>query len=156
MVKAKIETRGVKIQRHPSVEGVTFVSIERQCDERGTLAVFDRDTLSFTPVRAFTIFDVPRGASRGGHALSCDEFLWVAMGSCRLYVDDGICKSSILLNNKHPAVLVQAGVWLKLGDFVPGTLVFLFAPTSFSETERFDAPQPDLIAARASRHDPAG
>ena len=47
-------------------------------------------------------------------------------------------------------MLVRAGVWLKLGDFVPGTLVFLLASASYSEAERFDAPQPELIAARIS------
>lgn len=145
-----------QMDRPPSPDGLAQVSIVRHSDERGTLAVFDRHTLPFTPVRAFAIFDVPPGVSRGGHALSCDEFLWVAAGSCRIYLDDGVRKSSILLNDKHQAVLVPAGVWLKLGDFLPGTLIIVFAPVLFSEAERFDAPQPDLIAARNRMNDPAG
>ena len=139
-----------------SPEGQAPLAVAQHSDERGTLAVFDRETLPFAPVRTFAIFDVPPGATRGGHALSCDEYLWVAAGGCRIHLDDGKRVSSILLNDRQRAVLVQAGVRVTLGEFLPETLLLVFAPKLYSEVERFDAPQPDLIAARNSMHESTG
>ena len=53
-------------------------------------------------------------------------------------------------------MLVQAGVKVTLADFLPQTLVIVFAPKLYSEVERFDTPRPDLIAARDSVHDSPG
>jgi hypothetical protein len=53
------------------------------------------------------------------------------------------------LENNEQAVLVSAGVWLELSDFASGTVVLGFAPVPYAETKHFDAPRPDLIAARA-------
>jgi hypothetical protein len=130
------------------VAGVSLVGIERRRDDRGEIAIFDKGSMPFTPIRSFAICDVPEGACRGGHALSCDEFLWVAAGSCRISFANGTQKSSLKLENKGQGVLVSAGVWLELNDFAPGTVVFGFAPVPYSETKKFDAPRPDLIAAR--------
>jgi WxcM-like protein len=131
-------------------EGVTLVGIERRRDDRGQIAIFDWGSMPFTPVRSFSIFDVPPGASRGGHALSCDEFLWIATGSCRIAFENGTQKSSFRLENNEQGVLVSAGVWLELNEFAPGTVVFGFAPVPYAETKKFNTPRPDLIAARTN------
>ncbi|HXL67060.1 MAG TPA: FdtA/QdtA family cupin domain-containing protein [Xanthobacteraceae bacterium] len=130
------------------VEGVTLVAIDRRRDCRGQIAIFGFDAMPFTPVRSFVILDVPEGASRGRHALSCDEFLWVAAGSCRASFANGTQKSSFKLDYGGHGVLVAAGVWIELNHFAPGTVVFGFSPVPYAETRKFDKPQLDLIAAR--------
>lgn len=141
---------------HALLKGVTLLAIEPRRNERGLTAVFDRDLMTFMPVRSFAIFDVPPGTSRGGHSLSCDEFLWIAAGSCRVTFDNGMRKSSLMLENNERGVLVSAGIWLELSDFAPGTVVLGFAPMPFSETETFLTLRPDLISRRAGTRDPAG
>jgi hypothetical protein len=136
------------MQAHDLVEGVTMVAIDRRRDHRGQIAIFGFDAIPFTPVRSFSIFDVPEGASRGGHALSCDEFLWIAAGSCRVSFANGTQKSSFKLDGGGQGLLVSAGVWIELNDFAPGTVVFGFAPLPYAQTRKFDTPRPDLIAAR--------
>jgi hypothetical protein len=137
-------------------EGVTLIAIGRRRDGRGLIALFDRDAMPFAPARSFAITDVPPGTSRGGHSLSCDEFLWIAAGSCRVSLDDGARKFSLRLESHEQGVLVRAGIWLELSDFAAGTVVLGFAPVPFSETERFCAPRPDLIAARTRTCDSPG
>lgn len=141
---------------HAPIKGVALIAVVRQGDQRGHIAIFDRDLLPFVPVRLFTIFDVPLGASRGGHSLSCDEFLWVAAGSCRISFDNGAQKSSLMLESGAHGVLVSAGIWLELTDFTPGTIVFGFAPMPYSDTKKFGTPRPDLIGERTKACDPTG
>jgi hypothetical protein len=138
------------------LKGVTLVAVERRPDKRGNIAIFGWDSMPFVPVRSFVISDVPPGSRRGGHALSCDELLWVAAGSCRGSFDNGHQKASLALESNDQGVLLSAGVWLELSDFSPGTVVFGFAPVPFAETRKFDAPRPDLIAARTRTGDPTG
>jgi hypothetical protein len=137
------------MQNHDLLEGVSLVAIDLRHDERGGTAIFGFDTMPFPPVRSFAIFDVPLGESRGGHALSCDELLYIAAGSCRISLANGTQESSFTLDNGEQGVLVSAGVWIELNDFAPGTVVFGFAPVPYAQTRKFDTPQPDLIAARA-------
>lgn len=132
-----------------------FVPVKSHRDARGNLVAFDRETIPFAPVRTFAIFDVPPGQTRAGHAVSCDEFLWVPAGSCRLSTDDGARKSSVILSSNDRGVLIPAGMWIQLSEFAPSTFVLVFASKLFSETEYFAAPRPDLLAARAQVRDPA-
>ena len=138
------------MQNRDLAEGITLVAVDRRRDDRGQIAIFGQDSMPFTPARSFSISDVPQGASRGGHALSCDEFLWIAAGSCRVSFANGKQRSSFRLETGAQGVLVSAGVWLELNDFAPGTVVFGFAPVPYSQTRKFDTPRPELIAARAS------
>jgi WxcM-like, C-terminal len=136
------------MQNRDVAEGVTMIAVDHRRDHRGQIAIFDADTMPFAPVRSFSIFNVPPGASRGGHALSCDEFLWLATGSCRISFANGTQTSSFKLDAGGQGVLVSAGVWIELNDFAPGTVVLGFAPVPFAQTRKFATPRPDLIAAR--------
>ena len=63
--------------------GLKFVNIQEHSDARGNMRIVEVDGgLPFVPVRSFIISDVPTGKTRAGHAVSCDELLIVAQGSC--------------------------------------------------------------------------
>jgi hypothetical protein len=133
-----------------------LVPLQHHRDARGALVALERGTIPFAPVRTFVIFDVPSRQTRAGHAVSCDEFFWVPSGSCRLTIDDGVRKSSTILRGTEYGVLIPAGLWTLLSEFAPSTLVVVMAAKPYAETQSFDAPQPDLLAARNPARDPAG
>jgi hypothetical protein len=124
--------------------GARMIALPGHHDARGRLDAFDRDTLPFTPVRTFVISEVPPDAPRAGHAVSCDEFLWVPAGACRLTLSDAARSATVLLDSRQHGVYVPAGIMMDLTDFAPQTLLIVMASKSFSETERFIGPRPDL------------
>ena len=126
--------------------GARIIALSGHHDVRGRLDAFDRDTLPFTPVRTFVISEVPPDALRAGHAVSCDEFLWAPAGACRLTLSDTTRSATVLLDSRQHGVFVPAGIMMDLTDFAPHTLLIVMASKSFSETERFIGPRPDLKA----------
>jgi hypothetical protein len=87
-------------------------------DRRGTLRIFEQgSSIPFALKRCFVISDVPKGQKRAGHAVSCDEFMVMLMGSCRLTFVDGRKTSSVKLSSRREGVLVRKGVWLSLDRF---------------------------------------
>ena len=71
--------------------GLKFVDIQEQSDARGKIRIVEVDGggLPFVPVRSFIISDVPTGKTRAGHAVSCDELIIVAQGSCLITARTG-------------------------------------------------------------------
>jgi dTDP-4-amino-4,6-dideoxygalactose transaminase len=114
------------------------------------LAAFDRDTLPFEPVRTFVITNVPHGATRGGHATSCDEFLWIQAGECRLSISDGARQTSLLLDNPRHGLIVPMGLLLELTDFTPGTMLVVMASQPYADANRFVPSRADASQSRQS------
>ena len=117
--------------------GMRLITLPVHRDARGTLVALDRDTLPFEPVRTFVISGVPPGATRGGRAAACSEFLFAAAGSCRVTVSDAARRCSIVLDHAH-GVLIAAGLTVELGDFAPDAVVVVLAPKTFAEAGRRD------------------
>lgn len=117
-------------------DGVRLLKVPLHADERGALVAFDRSNLPFEPARTFVITNVPDGARRGGHVLSCDEFVWAQTGRCRLIIFDGTRKVSLLLDNAQQGVFIPMGFVLELTDFVPGTTIMVFASRPYIRSSR--------------------
>jgi WxcM-like protein len=128
----------------PLPAGARLIALSGNRDSRGRLDAFDRDTLPFTPARTFVISEVPPGATRAGHPLRCDEFLWVPVGSCRLTISDANRTSSVLLDSPDHGVFVPEGLMMELDNFAPRTLLVVLASKPYSEAEQFGAPRGGL------------
>jgi dTDP-3-amino-3,4,6-trideoxy-alpha-D-glucose transaminase len=125
-------------------DGVRWIPVSLHSDPRGILAAFDRDTLPFEPVRTFVITNVPHGATRGGHVVPCDEFLWIQAGECRLSISDGARRTSLLLDNPQHGVIVAAGLVLELTDFAPGTILTVMASQPYANPDQAVRSRTDL------------
>ncbi len=109
-------------------------TIESIQDHRGRLRVFEEDhTLSFTPVRCYILSDVPTEATRGGRALSCDEFAAPLIGSCVAVVRNGSRLDEYELDATH-GLFVPKDTWFRLERFAPGTVVAMFASKTYADT----------------------
>jgi hypothetical protein len=113
-------------------QGMRVLTLPVHRDARGTLVPLDRDTLPFEPARTFVISGVPPGATRGGRALACTEFMFAAAGTCRVTVSDGVRRCSIALD--HPnGVLAIAGLVVELSDFTSDAVVIVLSPKAFAD-----------------------
>ncbi len=71
--------------------------------------VFD---VPFDIKRTYYIYDVPKGAVRGGHAhRNLEQLLVCTYGSIEILLDDGVTRGSIVLDHPQKGLLVNSMVW---------------------------------------------
>lgn len=109
------DCRIIELGRHHGAKGnLTEV-------ENGKVAGFDTE-------RVFFIYDIPGGASRGGHAhKTLRELIVAASGSFDVYVNDGTREKTFHLNRPSQALLLSEGVWEELRDFSSGAVALVLA-----------------------------
>jgi UDP-2-acetamido-3-amino-2,3-dideoxy-glucuronate N-acetyltransferase len=126
--------------------GVKLLPVPSHGDGRGRLhAIEQSGPIPFQPIRMFVIRDVPAGAWRARHAVSCHEFLWMMAGACTLDVDNGTSRATLRLQAEGPGALVSSGVWMELREFTEDAVVSVFASTRYADTQYFPTPNPDIL-----------
>jgi hypothetical protein len=113
------------------------VELPRIVDARGNLTAIEGDVqIPFAIARIYYLYDVPGGASRGGHAhLRNVEFLIAAMGSFDVVLDNGRDRKRIHLNRSYFGVLVPTMVWRELDNFSSGSVCLVLASQHYAETD---------------------
>lgn len=121
-----------------SVHDCELITLQRHPSPRlGNLSVIQgSETLPFDVRRAFWIYDVPAGESRGGHAhRAVKEFIVAVSGSFCVTLDDGCEKRTVMLNRPFTGLLVLPGVWLDLHDFSSGAVLLALTSDIFDATD---------------------
>ncbi len=101
------------------VAGVELRQLANAEDVRGDIAVseFARD-LPFLPQRMFIVHNVPSRDVRGERAhFKLQQFMVCVRGSCRVQVDHGRSRRSVLLDRPDLGLLVPAGIWCSQTNF---------------------------------------
>lgn len=115
-----------------------IVTLARIVDPtRGALTVTEQGRdVPFDIRRAYWIYDVPSGESRGGHAHKELRQLLVAIsGSFRVVLDNGKERREIMLNHPWQGLLIVPGVWRTLEDFSSGAVCLCLASEHYDEEE---------------------
>ncbi|MBQ8099634.1 MAG: FdtA/QdtA family cupin domain-containing protein [Bacteroidaceae bacterium] len=113
-----------------------IVRLSPHKDERGELCCIENNKeLPFHFERIFWIYDVPQGAERGGHAhSSCSEAIFPLSGGFDIFLDDGQHRQTIHLASPHEGIIVKAGVWCELKNFLPHTVCMVAASNAYDPT----------------------
>ena len=114
-----------------------IISLKKIADPRGNLTVVEQcKDVHFEIKRAYWVYDVPAGESRGGHAHKALHQLLVAMsGSFTVNLDDGVRKASYLLNHPWEGLLIEPGIWRTLDDFSSGAVCMVLADELYDESD---------------------
>lgn len=123
-----------------------IVALPRIVDPRGNLTVAEaHKQLPFSIKRAYWVYDVPGGESRGGHAhKQCREFIVALSGSFTVTIDDGKNKNTFLLNHPWEGLLVETNMWRTLDDFSSGAVCLVLASDEYDEDD-YIREYPDFI-----------
>lgn len=98
--------------------------------ERGKLTVIE--ALPFDIRRAFFLYRVPEGISRGEHS-NRDEHVFVAVsGSFELLLDDGAVQASWKLDRPDEGVYVPPMIWRELRNFSVGAICLVLSSSEYS------------------------
>ena len=105
--------------------GTSPLELDRHhSDRKGNISVVEngRD-VPFNVKRAYYLYDVPGGESRGGHAhKELRQLIIAASGSFTVTLDDGHVKRTFTLNRPYQGLYVVPGIWRTLDDFSSGAV----------------------------------
>lgn len=133
-----LKSRVIENVKKYSVFDCTMVELDKHHSERnGNLTVVENGkTLPFDVKRAYYLYDIPGGESRGAHAHKQLEQLIIAVsGSFTVTLDDGECKRSFFLNRPYQGLYVKPGIWRDLDDFSAGAVCMVLASEIYDKED---------------------
>ena len=114
-----------------------IIELPKITDPRGNLTVAEQlKDVPFDIKRAYWVYDVPGGESRGGQAHKRLRQLVVALsGSFHVTLDNGRERETILLNHPWQGLIIETGTWRTLDDFSSGAVCLVLASELFDEED---------------------
>ena len=115
------------------MDEVRFVELPKIGDRRGNLSIIEeRNHIPFKIERAFWIYDVPGGESRGGHAYrSTEEFIVALSGSFDVIIDDGVQRKTYSLNRSYYGLYVPKMMWREMTNFSTNSVALVLSSTKY-------------------------
>lgn len=106
-------------------------------DERGSLVAMEADeTIPFSIKRVYYLFGTKQDVTRGLHAhLALKQVMLCVTGSCRILLDDGVTRESVLLDSPTKGLLVDGLVWREMNQFSHDCVLLVIASEHYDESD---------------------
>ncbi|HEV2728173.1 MAG TPA: FdtA/QdtA family cupin domain-containing protein [Solirubrobacterales bacterium] len=114
-----------------------LIELPEVADPQGNLAFAEGENhVPFPIARIFHVYDVPEGASRGGHShLTLEQAVFCVSGRLEMVVDDGEEKRGFVLDDPRRGLYLPPLVWHDIRGFAPGTVYLVLASARFDESD---------------------
>lgn len=97
-----------------------------------------RRHVPFEIARVYYMYDVPGGATRGGHAHQALEQVIIAMsGSFEVILDDGVDRRTVTLNRSYIGLYLPPMIWRELVNFSSGSVCMALASAYYDEGDYY-------------------
>lgn len=123
--------------KQTSVDDCKIIKLSKHHRPQGNLTVVEngRD-VPFDVKRVYYLYDVPGGATRGGHAHRELSQLIVAVSGCfSVMLDDGHNQRVFQLNRSNVGIYIAPGIWRVLDDFSSGSVCLVLASEKYDESD---------------------
>lgn len=122
-----------------SVENCELLELPKIQDRRGNLTFIEQTRhVPFEFKRAYYLYDVPGGSSRGGHAHKELKQLIIAVaGSFDVVLHDGEEKRLVCLNRPYQGLYVCPMIWRELENFSSGSVCLVLASNYYDEDDYY-------------------
>ena len=114
-----------------------IVNFPKITDARGNLSFIEENRqIPFEIKRVYYLYDVPSGATRGGHAHKELEQLVIALsGSFDIVLDDGTKRRTFFLNRPHYGLYIPPRVWRELENFSSNSVALSLVSQVYDEND---------------------
>ena len=101
-----------------------IIDLPKILDSRGNLTFIEGgEHIPFEIKRVYYLYDVPGGATRGGHAhKQLKQFIIAAMGSFDVILDDGFERKRYHLNRSYYGLYLPPRTWRHMENFSTNAL----------------------------------
>jgi dTDP-4-dehydrorhamnose 3,5-epimerase-like enzyme len=119
------------------LDACELLTLPRVAARQGSItAVEGGATVPFRIARAYYLYDVPGGESRGGHAhASLTQLMVCVMGAFDVVLDDGRERRVVHLDRAYKGLLVRPMVWRELQNFSSGAICLVLASEIYDERD---------------------
>lgn len=116
---------------------LNMISFEPHGDDRGQLvAIEEHKNIPFDVKRVYYIYDTLTDVRRGFHAhRSLEQVLVCVHGSCKILLDDGTDKETVVLDCPTKGLYVSNVVWREMYDFSPDAVLLVLASEYYDESD---------------------
>jgi hypothetical protein len=145
------------VTRSTTIDDCRLLDLPRITRREGDITPIEagRD-VPFSIARVYYLYDVPGGASRGGHAHRNLEQLVVAlMGSLDVTIDDGTNRRTFTLARAYYGLYVPPMIWRELNDFSSGGICTVLASMVYDEHD-YIRDYEEFVALKQGVAPPAG
>ncbi len=124
-------------KRKNTVSDCHIIQLSQMKSEAGdTISVSAYREIPFPIERAYYLYDIAEGASRGGHAhKQLEQLIVAASGSFDVVLDDGKIRKNINLDLPNYGLCIRPGIWRELINFSSGAVVIALASTIYDEDD---------------------
>lgn len=119
------------------VDDCKIVYFPKIADYRGNLSFIEENhQIPFQIKRVYYLYDVPSGATRGGHAHKTLQQIIIALsGSFDVLLDDGVNRRTFFLNRPHYGLYIPPGVWRELENFSSNSVALSLVSEVYDESD---------------------
>lgn len=120
-----------------SVDDCRLLELPVVHNPQGNLTFIEGGThVPFDIRRVYYLYDVPGGATRGGHAhRELQQLLVATSGSFEVVLDDGTKRRTVHLNRSHVGLYMPTMIWRELADFSSGSVCMVLASAPYEEDD---------------------
>ena len=114
-----------------------IINFPKVIDYRGNLSFIEENRqIPFEIKRVYYLYDVPSGASRGGHAHKELQQIVIALsGSFDVILDDGHNRRSFFLNRPHYGLYIPPRIWRELENFSSNSVALSLVSQVYDESD---------------------
>jgi dTDP-4-dehydrorhamnose 3,5-epimerase-like enzyme len=125
------------LNRNSTIDDCHTITLPRQRRSHGcTARALPRMDVPFDVTRVYYVYDIPGGATRGGHAhRQVDEVLLAVAGSFDVVLNDGLRMRSSRLDRAHAGIFIPTGIWRELENFSSGAVCLVLASAPYDEAD---------------------
>ncbi len=122
-----------------TIDDCRLLDFPRITSGRGSITPLEaQKNVPFSIARVFYIYDVPGGASRGGHAhRDIEQVIVSVMSSFDVLLDDGRNRRTVTLNRAYYGLYVPKLIWSELVNFSSGAVCLVLASDLYAEPDYF-------------------
>lgn len=82
------------------------------------------------------MYDTVSGVRRGYHAhKNLKQILFCVHGSCKVLLDDGLIKETVLLDKPYEGLYIENDIWREMFDFSEDAVLMVLASEHYNELD---------------------
>jgi len=116
---------------------ISWVNFPALGDNRGSLVALEANiTVPFDIKRVYYIFGTKENVTRGLHAhKELKQVMVCVTGHCRVTLDNGDNRETILLNSPTKGILLEAHIWREMFNFSADCVLLVIASELYDESD---------------------